>query len=123
MSIAAIPQVSARRRRTDKVMRASLLIATVIALIPLALILYFLLKKGLGAWSGSFFTSDPNGNFFGNPGGIRSAILGTLEIVGLATLISVPIGIAVALYLTEYGKGHWFANLVRYFVDVMTGVP
>ena len=41
----------------------------------------------------------------------------------LATLISIPIGIGVALYLTEYGKDRWFANTVRYFVDVMTGVP
>jgi phosphate transport system permease protein len=73
--------------------------------------------------SGDFFTTDPNGNFFGNPGGVRSAIFGTLEIVGLATVIAVPIGICVALYLTEYGKDHWFANVVRYFVDVMTGVP
>src|SRR5262249_2993116 len=48
---------------------------------------------------------------------------GTLEIVGLATLIAVPTGISVALYLTEYGKEGRFANAVRYFVDVMTGVP
>ena len=68
-------------------------------------------------------TTDPNGDFFGNPGGIRSAILGTLEIVGVATLIAVPIGIAVALYLTEYGNDGRFASAVRYFVDVMTGVP
>ena len=123
MSITSVPQVSARRRRTDKVMRGSLLVATVIALIPLALILYYLVKKGVGAWTGTFFTSDPNGNFFGNPGGIRSAILGTLEIVGLATVIAIPVGLGVALYLTEYGKRSWFANTVRYFVDVMTGVP
>ena len=51
-----------------------------------------------------FFTTDPTGSFFGNPGGIRSAILGSLEIVVLATLISIPIGIGVALYLTEYGR-------------------
>ena len=75
------------------------------------------------SWSGSFFTTDPNGNFFGNPGGIRSAIFGTLEIVALASLIAIPIGIGVALYLTEYGKDSRFANVVRYFVDVMTGVP
>jgi phosphate transport system permease protein len=123
MSITSVPQVSARRRRTDTVMRGSLLVATVIALIPLALILYYLVKKGVGAWTGTFFTSDPNGNFFGNPGGIRSAILGTLEIVGLATVIAIPVGLGVALYLTEYGKRSWFANTVRYFVDVMTGVP
>jgi phosphate transport system permease protein len=123
MTTHALPQIGARRRRTDKVMRASLLVATIVALIPLVLIIYYLLYKGLKAWGGSFFTTDPNGNFFGNPGGIRSAILGTLEIVGLATAIAVPIGIGVALYLTEYGKDGWFANVVRYFVDVMTGVP
>ncbi len=104
-------------------MRGSLLIATLIALVPLVLIIYYVLQKGLSAIHGSFFTSDPNGNFFGNPGGIRSAILGTLEIVGLATLISIPIGTGVALWLVEYGKDSWFAKVVRYFVDVMTGVP
>jgi phosphate transport system permease protein len=104
-------------------MRGLLMSATGLALVPLILIIYYLLYKGLGSWSGSFFTTDPNGNFFGNPGGIRSAILGTLEIVGVATLIAIPIGIGVALYLTEYGKEGRFANVVRYFVDVMTGVP
>ena len=124
MSTTAIPQISARRRRTDKVMRGSLFAATMVALIPLILIIYYLLRKGLSAWTQSgFFTTDPTGSFFGSPGGIRSAILGSLEIVALATLISIPIGIGVALYLTEYGKQSWFANTVRYFVDVMTGVP
>jgi phosphate transport system permease protein len=104
-------------------MRGVLMAATGLALVPLILIVYYLLYKGLGSWSGKFFTTDPNGNFFGNPGGIRSAILGTLEIIGLATVIALPIGIGVALYLTEYGKESRFANLVRYFVDVMTGVP
>jgi phosphate transport system permease protein len=119
----ALPRISARRRRTDMAMRVLLLIATLIALVPLVLVIYLLLKNGLGSWSGSFFTTDPNGNFFGNPGGIRSAILGSLEIVGLATVIAVPVGIGVALYLVEYGKDALFANLVRYFIDVMTGVP
>jgi phosphate transport system permease protein len=118
-----LPEVSAARKRKDKIMRGLMMAATGLALVPLVLIIYYLLYKGLSSWSGTFFTTDPNGNFFGNPGGIRSAIFGTLEIVGLATLISVPIGIAVALYLTEYGRDSRFANLVRYFVDVMTGVP
>ncbi|MGH2885958.1 MAG: phosphate ABC transporter permease PstA [Solirubrobacteraceae bacterium] len=123
-AITAIPQVSARRRRTDKFMRGAVLAGTIVALIPLILIIYYLLHKGLSAWTTSgFFTTDPTGSFFGSPGGIRSAILGSLEIVALATLISIPIGIGVALYLTEYGKDTWFANTVRYFVDVMTGVP
>ena len=123
MNPTGLPQISARRRRTDQVMRGLLLVATLIALVPLVLVIYYLLYKGLSSVSGSFFTSDPNGDFFGSPGGIRSAIVGTLEIVGLATLISVPIGIGVALYLTEYGKASKFASLIRYFVDVMTGVP
>lgn len=119
----ALAAVSARRRRTDRAMRGVLGAATAIALVPLVLVVYYLLHNGLGAWSGKFFTTDPNGNFLGDPGGIRSGILGTIEIVALATLISVPAGIGVALYLTEYGKQSRFANVVRYFVDVMTGVP
>jgi len=104
-------------------MRGVLAAATAVALVPLVLILYFLIKKGLGSWSGNFFSTDPNGNFLGDPGGIKSAIIGTLEMVGLATLISVPIGIGVALYLVEYGRESRFGSMVRYFVDVMTGVP
>jgi phosphate transport system permease protein len=115
--------VSGRRRATDRFMRWLMLACTVLALVPLVLIIYYLIYKGIGSWSGSFFTTDPNGNFFGNPGGIRSAILGTLEIVLLATVVSVPLGIGVALYLTEYGKDSRFAATIRYFVDVMTGVP
>jgi phosphate transport system permease protein len=118
-----LSDISPARKRKDKLMRGLTLAATGLALVPLVLVIYYLLYKGLSSWSASFFTTDPNGNFFGNPGGIRSAILGTLEIVGLATLIAVPVGIAVALYLTEYGKDSTFANVVRYFVDVMTGVP
>jgi phosphate transport system permease protein len=118
-----LQQVSPKRRRTDRTMRVVLASATAIALVPLVLVVYYLFHKGLGAWSGKFFTTDPNGNFLGFPGGIRSAIFGTLEIIALATLISVPTGIGVALYLTEYGKDSRFANAVRYFVDVMTGVP
>jgi phosphate transport system permease protein len=116
-------EVSRRRRINDRAMRWLLLAATLVALVPLVLIIYYLVKKGLDAWSWSFFSTDPTGNFFGNPGGIRSALLGSLEIVGVATAISVPIGIGVALYLTEYGRDGWFARIVRYFVDVMTGVP
>jgi phosphate transport system permease protein len=121
--MSALPPVSARRRRRDRLARALLAAGTALALVPLVLILYYLAKKGLGAWSWHFFTTDPSGKFFGDPGGIRSAILGTLEIVGLATLIAVPLGIGVALYLVEFGGAGRFAAAVRYFVDVMTGVP
>ena len=118
--------VSPARRRKDRIARGTILIGTVIALIPLVLILYYLLSKGLGAWSSSFFTTDPTGNTFFKSesiGGIKSAILGTVEMVALASAISVPIGVGVAIWLVEYGKSSWFAHTVRFFVDVLTGVP
>ena len=121
--MSSLPPVSARRRRTDRVMRGLLGAATVAALIPLVLVIYYVLLKGLGALSWSFFTTDPTGNFLGDPGGIKSAILGTIEIVVLASVIAIPIGIGVALYLVEFGKQGKLAYLIRYFVDVMTGVP
>ena len=123
ITLETLPSISGRRRNTDRAMRALMWIAVIIALIPLVLVVYYLIHKGAGQWSSSFFTTDPNGNFLGYPGGIRSAILGTIEIVALATVISVPLGIGVALYLVEYGKRSPFANVVRYLVDVMTGVP
>jgi phosphate transport system permease protein len=118
--IAAVP---ARRRRTDKVMRGVLLGGTFVALVPLVFVVYYLFKQGLGAISWDFFTTDPTGRFLGPAGGVKSAIVGTILIVGLAALIAIPVGVGVALYLVEYGKKSVFANVVRYFVDVMTGVP
>jgi phosphate transport system permease protein len=115
--------VSRRRRLTDRVARSTTLVFTLIALVPLFFVLYYLLKEGLGAFSVDFFTTDPTGRFLGDPGGIRSAIVGTVLIVAVATAIAVPLGIGVALYLVEYGKRGTFANVVRYFIDVMTGVP
>ncbi|HEY2768586.1 MAG TPA: phosphate ABC transporter permease PstA [Solirubrobacteraceae bacterium] len=118
--------VSSRRRRTDRAARGLLLAATLIALIPLGLILYYLIVKGLGAWSWSFFTTDPTGNTFFKSesiGGIKSAIIGTIEMVALASLIAVPVGVGVALWLVEYGQPRWFAHAVRFFIDVLTGVP
>ena len=118
--------VSPARRRRDRIARALILAATLLALVPLVLIVYYLLRKGLGSWSTSFFSTDPTGNtFFASStiGGIKSALLGTIEIVALASAISVPIGIAVAVWLVEYGKGSRLATTVRFFVDVLTGVP
>jgi phosphate transport system permease protein len=123
MSSLAAVSPSPRRRATDRAMRGVFLVATLIALVPLLLVLWYLLKKGLPAWDSSFFTSDPTGNFLGDQGGVKSAILGTIELVALAAAIAIPVGIGVALYLVEYGKKTRFASVVRYFVDVMTGVP
>jgi phosphate transport system permease protein len=118
--------LSPARRRRDRIARATILAGTVIALIPLVLIVYYLLRKGLGSWSASFFDTDPTGNTFfksSSIGGIKSAILGTMEIVALASALAIPIGIGVAVWLVEYGRGSRFAATVRFFVDVLTGVP
>jgi phosphate transport system permease protein len=114
---------SARRRNRDRFMRGLLLLGTLIALTPLVLVLWYVAKRGLGAWSAHFFTSDPTGAFLGDPGGIKSALLGTVELVLLASAIAIPLGIGVAVYLVEYGKQTLFARTVRYFIDVLTGVP
>lgn len=121
--MSVLQAVSPRRRATDRAMRVLLIIAMVVALIPLVLIIWYLLERGLSAWSLDFFTEDPTGNFFGDQGGVRSAILGTLAVVALASIVAIPFGWGVALYLVEYGRTSRFARVVRYFVDVMTGVP
>ncbi len=111
---------------SDRLARGAILAATVIALIPLVLIVYYLLRKGLGSWSGSFFSTNPTGNTFfksSSIGGIKSAILGTVEIVALASAIAIPVGIGVAVWLVEYGRDSRLASTVRFFVDVLTGVP
>jgi phosphate transport system permease protein len=111
------------RRRADMLARTALLAGLLLALVPLVLVLLLVIVRGAGALSLHFFTTDPTGAFFGDQGGIRSAILGTIEIVALATAIAVPVGIALAVYLNEVGKQSKLATAIRYFIDVLTGVP
>lgn len=115
--------IATRRRVTDKIWRLVLIAALVAALVPLVLVIGYVIIRGAPALNAEFFTTDPTGAFFGDQGGIRSAILGTLEIVGLATLIAVPLGCAVAVYLNEIGRDSQLAVVVRYCIDVLTGVP
>ncbi|HWH10843.1 MAG TPA: phosphate ABC transporter permease PstA [Solirubrobacteraceae bacterium] len=125
-SVLAAFAPSRARRRRDRRARAVIAGFTVLALVPLVLIVYYLLQKGLSSWSGSFFTSDPTGaSFFKSVsiGGIKSAILGTIELVAIASAIAIPVGVGVAIWLVEYGRKSLFANVVRFFVDVLTGVP
>ncbi|UGS35188.1 Phosphate transport system permease protein PstA [Capillimicrobium parvum] len=123
VSSLVLPPVSGRRRRADKAARVLVGAGTVAALVPLVLILYYLIKEGLGAWSWDFFTTDPTGSFLGDPGGIKSAIIGTVLMVALAAAVAVPIGVGVAVWLVEFGRESKLALAVRYFIDVMTGVP
>jgi phosphate transport system permease protein len=119
----ALAVTSPARRRADRLARLTLLAGLLVALVPLVLVLLFVIVRGAGALNLHFFTTDPTGAFFGDQGGIRSAILGTIEIVALATAIAVPVGIALAVYLNEVGRQAKLAVAVRYFIDVLTGVP
>jgi phosphate transport system permease protein len=127
--VTAVPlrPLTGRRRFVDRFMRGLMWAAAIIALVPLVLVIYYILKQGLKVISGDLFTTDPTGATFGTDlgvlGGIKSAIIGTLIMIGLATLISVPIGIAIAVWLVEYGRASKAASVIRYLIDVMTGVP
>ncbi|HZV73795.1 MAG TPA: phosphate ABC transporter permease PstA [Conexibacter sp.] len=123
MSTVAFVPISARRRRVDKLARGLVALLTAVALLPLVLVLYYLVKQGIGAISLDFFTTDPSGSFLGDPGGIKSAIVGTILMVGLASVVAVPVGVGVAIWLVEFGRESKLAHAVRYFIDVMTGVP
>jgi phosphate transport system permease protein len=123
VSALALQPISARRRRVDKLARGTVALLTAAALLPLVLVLYYLVKQGARALSFDFFTTDPSGSFLGDPGGIKSAIVGTTLMVGLASVVAVPVGVGVAIWLVEYGRDSKLAHAVRYFVDVMTGVP
>jgi len=123
MSAFSLERVSPRRRRADRLARGAVAALTLVALVPLALVVWYLLEQGLGALSVDFFTTDPSGSFLGDPGGIKSAIVGTVLMVALAAAIAVPVGVGVAIWLVELGRAGKLAQAVRYFVDVMTGVP
>jgi phosphate transport system permease protein len=91
------------------------------ALVPLVLILVYVLKRGLGALDWAFFTELPKP--VGEAGGgMANAILGTITLVGIAALLSVPVGILTAVHLSEYPKSR-FSAFVRFLVDVLNGVP
>jgi phosphate transport system permease protein len=94
-----------------------------LAFIPLVAILLNVALKGLSVMSVSFITQTMRNVTSTQPGGgIYAAMVGTIEIVGIAALIAVPIGLLVAVYLTEFGRGR-LALAVSFIVDVMTGVP
>ncbi|GAA0544201.1 phosphate ABC transporter permease PstA [Paractinoplanes ferrugineus] len=116
-------RVEGRRAARDKMWRAAIYSACLLAILPLASVVWTLVSKGVDRLDGNFFgTSMNNIGARDAGGGAYHAIIGTLEQVGIASLIAVPLGVLGAIYLVEYGKGK-FANTVRFFVDVMTGIP
>jgi phosphate transport system permease protein len=111
-----------RRRRIVSALFSGLCGAAVlIALLPLALILLYLLQKGIGALHWSFFFQNPKP--VGEPGGgFANAIVGTLILIALATLLAVPVGVASGIYSSEY-RGTRLAVALRFAADVLNGVP
>jgi phosphate transport system permease protein len=98
------------------------ILAMGIGLAFLAWILVTLLINGFGALSLNMFAADtPAPGSEG--GGLRNAIVGSLMMVGLSTLISTPIGILAGLYLAEYGEGNKFAQVTRFVTDIMLSAP
>jgi phosphate transport system permease protein len=95
--------------------------AVLIALVPLAFILFFVVSQGVQALNFEFFTSMPKP--VGEPGGgMANAIVGTLMLVGLGALLAIPVGILSGVYMSEYA-GTRFASAVRFAADTLNGVP
>jgi phosphate transport system permease protein len=119
----AASRVEGRRQARNKIWKALIYSACVLAILPLASVVWTLVSKGFSRLDGNFFGTSMNNIGARDPnGGAYHAIIGTLEQVGLATLMAVPLGVLGAIYLVEYGRGR-FALTVRFFVDVMTGIP
>lgn len=96
--------------------------AMAIGLFFLGWILVTLLSKGLGAISPALFTETTPAPG-GEGGGLMNAIVGSLMMVGFATLISTPIGILAGIYLAEYGQESWLARITRFVTDIMLSAP
>jgi phosphate transport system permease protein len=112
-----------RRQALDRLLTLCIRLAVLAALLPLALVLGYTIYRGAGKIDGNFLTHSMKGvGPLDSGGGVYHAALGTLEQVLLTVLIAVPLGLLVAIYLAEYGRGR-FSSLVRFVVDVMTGVP
>jgi phosphate transport system permease protein len=113
--------VEGGRQARNRLVTSLVVTAFLIALIPLVSLVVTVLGDGLARFDIQFF-SESMRNVVGEGGGALHAITGTLLITGMATLISVPIGLLTAIYLVEYGQGP-LARAITFFVDVMTGIP
>jgi phosphate transport system permease protein len=120
---AASYTVEGPRSARNRLALTLLISALFLALVPLVAVLYYTLERGLQAISPGFFTHSMSGvGPLEDAGGAYHAIIGTLEQVLIASIISIPIGLLAAIYIVEYGRGR-LAYWIRFFVDVMTGLP
>ena len=110
-----------RRKVVSRLVEVACAGSVIVALIPLALVLYFVLSRGLPALNWAFFTNMPKP--VGEPGGgMANAMMGTLILLGLAGALAVPVGIACAVYLAEFPKRR-LARAATFAADILNGVP
>ncbi|MCF6524196.1 phosphate ABC transporter permease PstA [Streptomyces sp. JJ36] len=115
--------VEGKRQAKDRLATSVVWVCFLIAVVPLASLIWETLARGIGVLDGYFLTHSMQGVITLRPGGgAYHALIGTLEQIGLATVMAAPIGLLTAIYLVEYGRGK-LAKAVTFFVDVMTGIP
>ena len=114
--------VEGRRPGLDRLMAAVVTSCFVVVSLPLVSLVWTVVERGGSRFDRAFFTETMRG-VVGEGGGGYHAILGTLIVTGLATLLSVPFGLFTAIYLAEYGHGTKLAKAIQSMVDVMTGIP
>jgi phosphate transport system permease protein len=113
--------IPARRRVVSKMVVGLCGLAVVIALVPLALVFFYVVKQGVTSLNWAFFTRMPK-PVGEEGGGMANAILGTFFLIVIASIVAIPVGMIAGVYLSEYGKAR-FATLVRFTADVLNGVP
>jgi phosphate transport system permease protein len=96
-------------------------LAVVAALIPLALIFFYVVEQGFSSLNWDFFTKMPK-PVGETGGGMANAILGTLMLMAIASVLAIPVGLIAGVHLSEYGRTA-FATLVRFTADVLNGIP
>ena len=112
------------RRAKNQIITGLMVVAFVGAIVPLVFVLITVIAKGISIISWQFLTSQiPVNTSPAGFGGMGPAIVGTIEVTLVATVISVPLGVLGAVYINEYGGKGILASVVRFMSDVMTGVP
>ncbi|KLU68005.1 MULTISPECIES: phosphate ABC transporter permease PstA [Desulfosporosinus] len=114
--------INTRRNFVNKLMLGLFSVATFVALVPLFALLGYVIKNGITSLNLDFFTKLPAVMGMSG-GGMANAIAGTLILIAIASIIGIPIGILVAIYLTEYDRYSWLSTTVRFTTDVLTGIP
>ena len=122
MSTSAFELRSKFRALTDHTVTVLAVVATILVIVPLAVIFAELIYKGLSSLNWDFFTKvpAPEGE---TGGGMANAIVGSAVLLGVASVIGIPIGIGSGVYLAEFGRGTKLANAIRFTADVLNGVP